>query len=83
MSDRANPRVIGRTPTPDFAQAIRLVGDLAFLAANQAGLQIIDVHDPAAPITIGSLDTPRIALDVAVAGSFAYMAAAVDANGEV
>jgi peptidoglycan/xylan/chitin deacetylase (PgdA/CDA1 family) len=45
----------------DFA-----AGHYAYVACGEAGLQVVDVSDPAAPVLIGSADTPGAACDVAV-----------------
>jgi hypothetical protein len=47
--------------------------------ADECGLRVIDVGDPAAPLEVGAVDTRASAVEVAVAGQYAY--AAADAAG--
>ncbi len=42
--------------------------------ADDDGLRVIDVSNPAAPVEIGALDTPDCAYDVEVVGDLAYVA---------
>ncbi len=44
------------------------------LADTRAGLQVIDVSDPANPAILGFVDTPGGAAGVAVSGTVAYVA---------
>jgi hypothetical protein len=44
------------------------------VADYAAGLQVIDISNPAAPVRVGGYDTSGIATDVAVAGQYAYVA---------
>ncbi len=48
-------------------------GDLAYVAAAEAGLVILDVTDPTAPVVVGSVDTPGWAFGVDVVGGLAYV----------
>ena len=49
-------------------------GHYAYVAVGGAGLEVIDVSDPANPRRVGSYDTPGGAVDVAVSGDYAYVA---------
>jgi len=49
-------------------------GNYAYVADFDAGLQVVDISNPASPAIVGSVDTPDYALDVAVAGTYAYVA---------
>jgi len=69
-------RTVGKWP-PYWrgpAQAVALQGDYAYVAKRQAGLGIVDIHDPANPKSVGSYDTSGEASGVAVAGNYAYVA---------
>ena len=55
-------------------RAVQLVGNLAFLAANTAGLVIVDVSNLAAPAQKGQLATTKPCFNVAVSGSEAILA---------
>ena len=50
-------------------------GGYAYVAADNAGLRVIDVSTPAVPVEVGSVSTPGFALGVAVSGDYAYVAA--------
>jgi hypothetical protein len=56
------------------ARGVVVVGNYAYLADADAGLQVIDVRDPHHPEQVGSFDTPGSAYSVAVAGHWAYVA---------
>ncbi|MFN2245107.1 MAG: LVIVD repeat-containing protein, partial [Anaerolineae bacterium] len=75
VSKPSSPRLLGQTaPMPRVLEAVTVDGGLAYVAAGDAGLRVVDVSDPAAPVEIGFLDTAGYAWDVAVAGSHAYIA---------
>ena len=50
-----------------------VVGTLVYLADATAGLQVIDVSNPASPMIIGDVDTPGNAEDVVLSGNQAYL----------
>ncbi|HBY94258.1 MAG TPA: hypothetical protein DEP84_09895, partial [Chloroflexi bacterium] len=58
-------------PTYDVAVA----GNYAYVAAQWAGLRVVDVSNPASPREVGASDNPGDAWDVAVAvaGNYAYV----------
>jgi hypothetical protein len=43
-----------------------VAGHYVYVACGEAGVQVVDVSDPAAPVLVGSADTPGAASDVAV-----------------
>ncbi|MCP4345483.1 MAG: DUF1416 domain-containing protein [Desulfobacterales bacterium] len=55
-------------------QNVTVIGDTAYVADGDGGLQVIDVGNPARPVKIGGADTPGYASDVAVRGNTAYVA---------
>lgn len=65
--------------TPDAARGVAVQGQYAYVADNDAGLQVIRVSNPAEPSIVGTRNTPDDALDVAVQGDYAYVAD--DASG--
>jgi hypothetical protein len=69
------PREIAAVDVPGAARDIVLDGTRAYVAASVAGLQILDVTDPAAMVVLGSVLTPGPALGVSVSGTHAYVAA--------
>jgi hypothetical protein len=71
----AAPQQVGQSKAlPDILWGIAVAGNLAYVAAGDAGLWVIDVSDPTAPREVGACDTPGEGLGVAVAGNMAYVA---------
>jgi len=56
------------------AVPVAVAGPYAYVADWEAGLQVIDVSDPARPRRVGGYDTPGFAQGVAVSGNYAYVA---------
>jgi hypothetical protein len=79
--DVSNPhhlRAIGQTDVlPGTVQDLTVAGDYAYLAADEAGLRIIDIADPTSPIEIGFYDTVG-AEGVAVMDHYAYVVTGSD-----
>jgi hypothetical protein len=50
------------------------MGNYAYVADFAAGLQVIDVSNPASPQRVGGYDTSGYARGVAVSGNYAYVA---------
>jgi hypothetical protein len=67
---------VGGYATDGYAQAVAVSGRYAYVADGVAGLQVVDVSDPANPRRVGGYDTPTGANGVAVSGSYAYVAGA-------
>jgi len=53
---------------------VAISGDHAYVADGGAGLQVIDIHNPADPRIVGHQDTPLDARRVAVSQDVAYVA---------
>jgi hypothetical protein len=68
------PTLLSTTDTPGSATGVAVSGTTAYVADGTAGLQIIDISNPAAPVLRGTCDTPGSAYGVAVSGSTAYVA---------
>jgi len=68
------PPALGFFDTGDGGYGIQVVGTLAYVAALEAGLQILDLSDPTAPALVGVFDTPDKTLDVFVVDTLAYVA---------
>jgi uncharacterized secreted protein with C-terminal beta-propeller domain len=66
--------IISLTDTPGCAEDIAFIGSLAYVADDNAGIQIIDMSDPAEPEIIGHVDTPGQARSVEVKDDRAYVA---------
>lgn len=59
--------IVGRVSLSSPALAVDILDDVAYVAASQAGLVVVDLSDPADPSIIGRLDTRKRANAVAVA----------------
>jgi hypothetical protein len=64
---------VGGYNTEGSAQAVAVAGDYAYVADGAAGLQVIDIRDPANPRRVGGYGTSGYASGVAVAGNYAYL----------
>ena len=65
---------VGGYDTSGQAFEVAVAGGYAYVADYNAGLQVIDVRNPAAPVRVGGYDTSGYAWGVAVAGGYAYVA---------
>lgn len=73
ITDPTQPRVLSTT-LASRAFDVRVVDQLAYTAANFAGLEIFDVEDPANPAFLGRFDHGvSQTTDVEIAGSTAYL----------
>jgi formylglycine-generating enzyme required for sulfatase activity len=68
--------ISGRVSLPSLAQGVDILGNYAYVAAGQSGLQVVDITDPEHPMRILALDTPKFADAIAVARTY-------DADGTV
>jgi hypothetical protein len=59
---------------PAAANGVDASGRYAYVAADTAGLQIVDISSPAAPVIAGSFAPAGVANKVKVAGHLAYLA---------
>ena len=71
------PTALSFVNIPGFANSVDVAGDVAYVAAGSAGLQVIDVSDRANPRLMASaaLALPGNANDVKLDGTRAYVAA--------
>ncbi|MHB1037418.1 MAG: Ig-like domain-containing protein [Pirellulales bacterium] len=69
-----NPVHLGRYDTAGCAYAVTVVGTLAYVADDTAGLAVFEVANPSAPVRLGGFDTAGWARDVVVSGTLAYVA---------
>jgi len=70
VSTPSDPREVGHCDTI-WATAIAASGQYAYVTG--AGLQVLNVADPARPYKMGFCPVPSWAVDVAVTGSYAYV----------
>lgn len=76
----ANANVVGKLPLGGASQAVEVTTDsvtfeaeYVYVADADAGLRVIDVHNPAEPTLLATVDTHN-ARDVAVTPGYAYIA---------
>jgi len=74
LSDSGDPTGIGEYTTRGYAQALDLVGDIAYVASRGDGIVLIDVSDPARPSELSLFDTGGSSRDVEVVDEIAYVA---------
>jgi hypothetical protein len=66
--------LVGNYDTSRIAVDVQVVGNYAYVADWDAGLQIIDISDPANPTRMAGYDTSGYAWGVEVVGNYAYVA---------
>lgn len=71
--DRNSEALIGECDLPGEAQKVKLVGNYAYLACRQSGLQIVNVTNPAAPVKVGSYDTSGYATNLDIWNNYLVM----------
>jgi len=59
---------------PGFANNVDVQGDYAYVAADSAGLQVVDISQRSNPRIVAAFDTAGVANDVKAAGDYAYVA---------
>lgn len=69
-----NPEELSKIDDGGQARDVYVVGNLAYVADNFQGLEIINVTDPTNPVEIGEYDTGGTAMGVFVLGNLAYVA---------
>ena len=75
ISNPSDLSLITSASTPNFAQDVFISGNLAYIADNDSGLQIMDISEPLTPSIIGSVDVSGLsALSVQVRDNVAYVA---------
>jgi hypothetical protein len=68
-----DPVRVGGYDTSGSALGMAVSGNYAYVADGGAGLQVIDVSNPANPQRVGGYDTSGEARGVAVSGNYAYV----------
>ena len=74
ITDLGLPTQLAVVPGISTARDLCVRDDFAYVAADAAGLKIVDVSNPQAPVIVGSLVMPGRAQDVNARGSLAYVA---------
>jgi hypothetical protein len=57
-----------------YANGVDVANGYAYVASGAAGLNIVDVFDPAQPLLVATIETPGNANDIRVEGDHAYVA---------
>ncbi|MTJ18715.1 DUF4347 domain-containing protein, partial [Dolichospermum sp. UHCC 0299] len=68
------PTLVGNYDTSGEARGVQVVGNYAYVADRDSGLQIIDISNPTTPTLKGNYNTSGAAEDVQVVGNYAYVA---------
>lgn len=66
---------LGSYNTPGEARGVAISGDVAFVADQTGGLQVVDISDPSNLTLLASLAVPGFALGIAVDGDYAFITA--------
>ncbi len=74
VRDPKNPVRLIRVTTGTEVRDVKVVGNLAYVAAGEGGLVIVDVTDPANPQLVSNEQTPMNARAIDVAGDLACVA---------
>jgi Tol biopolymer transport system component len=77
VSDPANPTLRGsynQLEMSGYVWDVQVVNTLAYLAAGESGIWIVDVTNPTDPAQWGYYDTPGAALELQVRGNLIYVA---------
>jgi hypothetical protein len=75
VSDPSAPSIAGVYAAGGFTGGTALDGELLYVAAGAAGLEVVDVSDPTAPVRIGGVGHLGTAVDVAVSQGLAVVSA--------
>jgi len=73
VSDPTEPEIVGSVQTLQDALAVDVSGTHALIADYDAGLQVVDITNPASPTLAGGLHLPGICRGVASAAGLAYV----------
>ncbi len=78
--DNATLTIVGSVETPDDAKSVYVSGNYAYVAADDEGLQVIDIINPESPEIVGSLKMQNSgrARFVHVSDSYAYVVSDLD-----
>jgi hypothetical protein len=74
-TDLRNPVRLGDYRAGDGVFTVDIAGEVAYLAAPQAGYQVVDISDPARPVLLRSLKFGGFSLNSKSSGNRLYLAA--------
>jgi hypothetical protein len=66
--------ILAELELPDIISDIEVRDGIAYIAASNAGLLVVDVAEPTSPVLVGRVDTPGNAIRVALDGDLALIA---------
>ncbi|GAB1468588.1 hypothetical protein MASR2M64_13250 [Candidatus Cloacimonadota bacterium] len=67
--NRSNQQLVSEFAVPGSALKVKIVGNYAFLASRQGGLNIVNIANLAAPVLLASFDTPNFTTAIDVSGN--------------
>ena len=72
----SSPSKVGQVTLPGIVPGVKLLGQYAYVADGEAGLQVVDIGTPATPKIAGSYATTNEmwAIDIAIYGGTVYVA---------
>ena len=74
ITNPLSPSIVGSLPTADRAMDVHVIGNYAYVAADSAGLRIIDISTPSQPVEVGHFTADdAAAFDIFVSGDYAYV----------
>lgn len=73
--DKPKLKLVGMCELGTPSWSVTLSGTLAYVAAGEAGLLVVDIAKPKAPQIVGTCDLPGCARAVAISGGLAHVAA--------
>lgn len=74
-------RILSTCSLPGYAEDLDIIDDLAYVADDQGGLQIIDISDSENPFVIGEYMSEKSIVGIAVRDTFAYLAVSHSQGG--
>lgn len=73
-SESVHFTTLSSLPAGEWFGTPRLAGNTAYVPDATAGLQIVDVSNPASPVSLGTFDSAGMAMDIQLIGSRGYLA---------
>lgn len=73
ISDAMNPKILGRVGGLGNVRQIAVQGGIAYVAARESGLWIIDARNPSKPKVLSRYDCVELATGVEVAGDVVFL----------
>jgi hypothetical protein len=73
LSDHRHPILLSQTKLPGSPNQCVLSGNYAYVASEEAGVNIVDVSDPTLPKLVTTFDTPLRAQRVTLGGNLLYV----------